>query len=148
MLLQTRAPHVLLLATVAALVVGCGGQPAAGPSGTPTASVPSSDVATTPAGTLTGRLEGDAQLEGGCAWLVVTGGADADIGDQVMPLFPDGYQVEFEPEVRLVGPDGEAVATAGQELVVEGAPAEAMATTCQVGPPYRVDEVRVAGGGG
>lgn len=129
----------LLLVLVVSLAVGaCGEDPASSPTS-------SSDATATPAGTLTGTLEGDAQLEGGCAWLETTGGPDAGVADQVMPLFPDGYRVEFEPEVRLVGPDGETVATAGQELVVDGAPTEGMATTCQVGPPYRVDDVLTGG---
>ena len=134
----TAAIRVLLLLVVVVTVSACGGDPASSPTGTPPSA---STDAPAPAGTLTGTLGGDAQLEGGCAWLVTTGGPDADVADQVMPLFPDGYRVEFEPELRLVGPDGETVVTAGQELVVDGAPTEGTATTCQVGPPYRVDEV-------
>lgn len=134
---MTTTIRVLLL-VLAVAVSACGGDPASPPTGTPT------DIATpTPAdsATLTGTFEGDPQLEGGCAWLVVTGGPDADVADQVMPLFPEGYTVEFDPEVRLVGPDGQTIAAAGQELVIDGAPTEGMATACQVGPPYRVDEV-------
>ena len=143
---MTTTLRLLLLLVVSLVVTACGEDPAASPTGTPPPTpTSSSDVTTTPAGTLTGTLEGDAQLEGGCAWLVTTGGPDADVADQVMPLFPDGHRVVFEPELRLVGPDGETVATAGQELVVDGAPTEGMATACQVGPPYRVDEV-LAGG--
>lgn len=143
---MTTTIRTLLALVLAVALAACGEDPAMVPPDStddPTDTAPTA----TQAGTLTGTLQGDADLEGGCAWLVVTGGADADVADQVMPLWPDGYRVEFEPEVRLVGPDGETVATAGRELVVDGAPAEGMATTCQVGPPYRVDEVLGTVGG-
>lgn len=133
-----RALRLLSALVLAAVLAACGGS---SPSSSPTDASPTPEDTATQAGTLTGTLEGDAQLEGGCAWLVTTGGPDADVADQVMPVFPEGHTVEFEPELRLVGPDGETIATRGDELVVEGAPTEGMATTCQVGPPYRVDEV-------
>ncbi len=127
-------PLLLLVLALGAAACGGGGDASDTPDGTGDA---------TEAGTLTGVLGGDAQLEGGCAWIEPTGGPDAELGDRVEPLWPEGHRVEFEPDLRLLGPDGEVVAEAGDELVLEGAPAEDMATACQVGPPYRVD--RIAG---
>lgn len=85
------------------------------------------------AGTLTGTLDGDARLEGGCAWL------DTD-GDRFEILWPQGYEVEFDP-LRVVGPDGSIVAERGDTLAVRGREAPDVATICQVGVPYRADEV-------
>ncbi len=127
-------PLLLLVLTLVVTACGGGDDPSDAPDDTGDA---------TEAGTLTGVLGGDAQLEGGCAWIEPTGGPDADLGDRVEPLWPDGHRVEFEPDLRLLGPDGEVVAEEGDELVLEGAAAEDMATACQVGPPYRVD--RIAG---
>ena len=128
-----RTLTFLLLALVlAATACGSGEEPSGAPADTDQA---------TEAGTLTGVLGGDGQLEGGCAWIEPTGGPDADLGDRVEPLWPDGHRVEFEPDLRLLGPDGEVVAVRGDELVLEGAPAEDMATACQIGPPYRVDRI-------
>lgn len=133
--------QVLLVLAVVVLAVACGDTaPSSSPTDGRTTATTGAPTGT-PAGTLTGTLQGDAQLEGGCAWLVTTGGPDADVADQVMPVFPEGHTIEFEPELRVLGPQGETVAAGGQELVVEGAPLQDMATTCQVGPPYRVDEV-------
>lgn len=82
---------------------------------------------------LIGTFDGDAQLEGGCAWL--------DTEDQRFEiLWPDGYEVEFEP-LQLVGPDGAVVAEQGDTLAVEGREATDIATICQVGVPYQADEV-------
>lgn len=122
----------LLLLVFSLATSGCGGEP----------SGPSDDTrSATEAGTLTGVLDGDAQLEAGCAWIEPTGGRDADLGDRVDPLWPDGYRVEFDPDLRLLGPGGEVVAERGDELVLEGAPADDVATTCQVGSVYRVDRM-------
>lgn len=129
--MQRLVPTLVLLLALAATACG-GGDPSGPPDDTGSA---------TEAGTLIGVLGGDAQLEGGCAWIEPTGGPDADLGDRVLPLWPDGHRVEFEPDLRVLGPDGEVVAERGDELVLEGAPAEAMATSCQVGPPYRIDHI-------
>lgn len=131
----------LLLVVGTAALVACGGgdagvEPPAGGEIEPTAGDDGAEE-----GTLIGRFDGDAQLEGGCAWLEPTGGRDADLGDRIEPLFPQGYEIEFAPDLRLVGPGGDVVAERGDELVVEGGPEEGMASICQVGPHYRVDVV-------
>ena len=126
----------LLLVVLALAVTACG-------AGDDAAAPPDDTGGASEAGTLIGVLGGDAELEGGCAWIEPTGGPDADLGDRVEPLWPEGHRVEFEPDLRLLGPDGEVVAERGDEVVLVGAPAEDMATACQVGVPYRVD--RIAG---
>lgn len=86
-------------------------------------------------------LEGDAQLEGGCIWIEPTGGPDADLGDRVEPLLPEGYTVEFRPDLRILDARGSVVAERGDEIVIDGRPAEGVATICQVGPAYEVEAV-------
>ena len=132
--------RILPLVLLALLVGACGG------GGDPTVE-PSPTGGATEAGTLTGVFDGDAQLEGGCVWLETTGGPDADVGERVEPIFPEGYQVEFAPDLRLLDPAGAVVAERGTELVVEGQPAEDRASICQVGPLYQVDEVLGTVGG-
>lgn len=124
--------RTLLVLSLAALMAACGG---ADPTADPT------DDGASRAGTLIGILEGDAGLEGGCAWLEPTGGPDAALDDQVQPIFPDGYRVEFEPDLHVLDRDGEVVAERGDELVVDGTADPDVATTCQVGTVYRVHEV-------
>lgn len=86
-------------------------------------------------GAITGTLGGDESLEGGCAWLDTADG-------RYQVLWPDGYTVEFGP-VRLLGPEGEVVADAGQTLTVEGEPAEDMMSVCQVGELWQATAVEV-----
>jgi hypothetical protein len=104
---------ILILLTV--LATACGG--AAGNRG----GAPAEDSANT----LTGVLGGDAQLEGGCAWL------DVD-GERYEVFYPEGYTVEFEP-VRLMGPDGEVVAGEGDEVTITGEVTTDRMSICQVG---------------
>jgi hypothetical protein len=82
---------------------------------------------------LEGTLGGDPALEGGCAWL------DAEDGRYEV-LWPDGYEVAFDP-VRLVGPDGETVATEGDLVRVRGEVAEDVMTVCMVGTIFEATEV-------
>lgn len=105
------------------LVVACGADPAAAPS--PDDS-PDGQV-------LEGTLAGNAELEGGCAWLE----ADQDRYDV---LYPDGYEIAFDP-VRLLGPDGATVAADGEVVRVRGQVADDLMTVCQVGTVFRADEV-------
>jgi hypothetical protein len=90
---------------------------------------------------LAGRLGGDAQLEGGCAWLdEVGGGRRTGQPSRYEPLWPEGYHVTFDP-VRLWGPDGEVVAEEGDVVRVQGRVRTDVATICQVGTPYEVQRV-------
>lgn len=83
---------------------------------------------------LTGTLGGDASLEGGCAWVAVD-------GQRYEVLWPEGYEIAFDP-LRLLDPSGSQVAAEGDQVTVAGAPAEGMASTCQVGPLFRADQMR------
>lgn len=83
--------------------------------------------------TVTGTLAGDADLEGGCAWLETDGGS-------VEVLWPAGYRVGFAP-LQLHGPDGGAVAEEGEEVTVRGAFAEDRVSACQVGDLFEAEAV-------
>ncbi len=83
--------------------------------------------------TISGTLRGDAQLEGGCAWLDTARG-------KIQVLYPAGYELSVDP-LQLRGPDGQVVAAAGDEITIRGAPAPDMVSTCQVGPIWRAEEV-------
>lgn len=95
-----------------------------------------------PTADLVGTLGGDSQLEGGCAWLDVDVGRSTVEADRVEPSWPQGYRVEFEP-VRLVGPDGQVVAEAGDLVMVDGALRPDVVTVCMVGPVF--DATRIHG---
>lgn len=122
----------VLLIIFAVLLAACGG--GAGP--TADGRSPGADATTTgpPGSAFTGTLGGDAQLEGGCAWL------DTEEEGRVEPRWPDGYRVAFDP-VRLLGPDGEVVAEEGDTVAVDGEIAGDVMTICQVGPVLEVTEV-------
>lgn len=85
-------------------------------------------------GELTGVLGGDEALEGGCAWI---DGPDGRYEVQ----YPEGYTVEYGP-VRLLDPDGEVVAEAGDTLTVIGTASEGMMSVCQVGTLWTADTVQ------
>jgi hypothetical protein len=119
-----------LLAATALMLAGCGAddpatQPDPNPGPDPGDAGDANDVDAPDGVTLTGTFGGDAQLEGGCAWL------DA-AGTRYEVQYPEGYTVEFDP-LRLIGPDGEQVAADGEQLTVTGAVAEDMMSFCQVG---------------
>ena len=109
-----RRIYVLMCAIV---LTGCA--PAAGG---PTSASPSATVG---GATLEGVLAGDADLEGGCAWLD-TGGRRMEV------LWPAGYRVTAPP-VELRDPTGAVVAGDGDRLRVRGNPAADQVSTCQVG---------------
>lgn len=132
---------VILTAVLLLTLAGCGpaeepDEPAVGDTPVdPQEDEPVPDEIDPPdeATTLVGTFDGDAQLEGGCAWV------ETD-EERFEVLWPQGYEVEFEP-LRLLGPDGEVVAEQGDTLAVVGREATDMATICQVGVPYQADEV-------
>lgn len=86
--------------------------------------------------TLVGTLGGDPALEGGCVWL------DTDDG-RVEAVWPDGYTASADP-VELRGPDDEVVATAGEEVRIEGSVADDRVSVCQVGRIWTVTTVQRA----
>ncbi len=81
---------------------------------------------------LTGTLEGDAQLEGGCVWLETPDG-------RYEVLWPDDIKAETDP-VQLVR-DGEVVAEEGDEVVVEGHVEDDMVSVCQVGTIFTAERL-------
>lgn len=94
---------------------------------------------------LSGRLGGDAQLEGGCVWLD-TPGPEAPGGiSRHEPLWPEGYYVTFDP-VRLWDPGDRLVAEEGDEVTVAGRERKDIATICQVGTPYQVERILAVDG--
>lgn len=120
----------LLVIVLGACAGGAGDD--ASPEETPTTPSPTPAVT----GALVGTFGGDAQLEGGCAWV-------ESEGTRYEVLFPEGYEVSFEP-LTLVGPDGEVVATEGDELALDGQAVTDMATICQIGPVFRAESVEPA----
>jgi hypothetical protein len=87
---------------------------------------------------LDGSFEGDASLEGGCAWL--------QVGDTRYELeLPEGYRVDYERRV-LLGPDGGTVARFADRIRVTGQVAEGRLSFCQVGPLFEVTGVQAGGG--
>lgn len=80
-----------------------------------------------------GTLGGDAQLEGGCAWVDTAEG-------RYQVLWPAGYEIRFDP-LRLEGPDGEVVAGEGDTVRVEGQTAPDMMSICMTGTLYQADTV-------
>lgn len=118
------------------LVSACGTDPGSGDGSSPgpTSEPPPTDAASE---SITGELGGDAQLEGGCAW-VDDGATRWEIA------WPAGYAVTFDP-VTLTGPDG-VTATEGHTITVHGSEVRDAVTTCQVGPLWQATNVVVEAG--
>jgi hypothetical protein len=94
---------------------------------------------------VTGVLEGDANLEGGCMWL-----RDA-AGDQWEILWPDGYAAEFRGDLPVGGGDvpvivreGGVVASEGDLVTVSGHRPPGVGSHCMVGIVFAATEVTVA----
>jgi hypothetical protein len=84
---------------------------------------------------ITGTLGGDAELEGGCAWLETAGGARYEV------IWPEGYRIDFAT-LQLIGPDGETLARQGEEVTVVGRTSDDFASICMVGTIFEASEVR------
>ena len=121
---------VLLVVALAA----CAGQSGDDPVMQSPSAPPTTAAGSPAAGeTLTGTFGGDAQLEGGCAWI-------DDGGTRWEVTYPQGYTVSFDP-LTLTGPDG-PVAEEGDTVTVAGAPQTDVVTICQIGPVWQATEVR------
>ena len=123
----------ILLCVLLTLLAGCGdtGGEQAGEAEPPVPTRPPME----PAGSeVRGELGGDAELEGGCAWVTTEDGTRYEV------LFPEGYTVEFDP-LRLLGPDGAVIAEEGDRIEVLGEVADDVASTCQVGVIWRAESV-------
>jgi len=127
---------VVLVVALGMLLVSCGQDPAVEPA--PNGEALNGDTRDEPEDDdmLEGTLGGDAQLEGGCAWL------DTDEG-RFEVMYPEGYEIDFDP-VRLLGPDGEPIAREGETVRVRGRVAGDLMSICQVGTIFQATEV-VAG---
>ena len=122
-----------LLAGVA-LLGGCGEEDPTIAS--PDNATPQATVAPAASGSsITGTLGGDAQLEGGCAWISTP-------EERFEVLYPAGYSVQFEP-LLLVDADGGVIAEEGDTLTVEGTRDTGAASICQVGAIWRATAVIV-----
>lgn len=126
--------RLVALVLAGLLIVACGQEPALTPPADPADDEPTAEPDDRE-GTemLEGTLGGDAQLEGGCAWL------EADDGRYEV-LYPDGYQIVFDP-VRLLDPDGDTIAEEGDALRVSGQVAADRMSVCQVGTIFEATEV-------
>lgn len=96
-----------------------------------------SDASPEPTGDLVGTLQGDRDLEVGCAWLVDSTGKQWEI------LWPEGYRIAF-PAGRdpvLTGPGGEVVARAGDVIAVDGAPPSGLGSFCMVGELFEATRI-------
>ena len=125
------------------LLAACGGDPGSPTSRPSEPTAPASEVTAPdqPGGTgaksITGTLGGNAQLEGGCAW-VTDGRTKWEVE------WPAGYTVSFDP-LTLNGPDGKKVAGEGDTITVKGRAQTDAMTICQVGPLWRATEVTAQG---
>jgi hypothetical protein len=107
------------------------------PTESPTRSPTPSAEATPPTeADLVGVLNGDAQLEGGCAWLTEANGRQWEV------MWPEGYHVDMATgSPQLIGPDGQVVARAGDTVAVAGAPVSGAGSICQVGDIFEATAV-------
>ena len=86
---------------------------------------------------VTGVLEGDPQLEGGCVWLRDQAGTAWEV------IWPKGYEATFSDGVAVLVFNGEVVATAGDRLTVYGDRPAGAGSHCMVGIVYEADSVLI-----
>ncbi len=94
---------------------------------------------------LSGRLGGDAKLEGGCVWLDGVGSRAGEAPSRYLPLWPEGYHVKFDP-VRLYDPQDRLVAEEGDVVTVQGRERSDLYTTCNLGTVYEVKRILAVNG--
>ncbi|HEX2222553.1 MAG TPA: hypothetical protein VHK06_08530 [Candidatus Limnocylindria bacterium] len=136
-------------------LAGCAGEAGAPTDSQPTAAAPSATASDQPAPSasgpmdrptegageesqpdLVGVLDGDASLEGGCAWL------ETPDGERWQVMWPAGYHVMFdEAGPMLMGPDGSIAAGPGDRIGVTGKEAGEMGSVCQVGPIFQAEDL-------
>ncbi len=124
----------MVTALLLAALTGCGeggGEPAANVATQPPAG---SEAAPAGRDTITGTFDGDAQLEGGCAWV-------DDGTTRWNVAYPEGYELTLDPPT-LRGPDGLEV-KAGDTITVTGTEQTDAMTTCQIGPVWQAALVTV-----
>ena len=83
---------------------------------------------------LIGTFGGDAQLEGGCAWV------DGEDGKRYEVIYPEGWSVHFEP-LHLIDPGGEVRAEEGDRIGLAGSVGGDLVSICQVGTIFEASEV-------
>ncbi len=94
---------------------------------------------------LSGRLGGNAKLEGGCVWLDAVGNRAGGEPSRYLPLWPEGYHVRFDP-VRLYDRHDRVVAQEGDVITVQGRTRDDVYTTCNLGMVYEVERILAVNG--
>jgi hypothetical protein len=118
---------MILAAVLSVMLTACGGGGGEAPNLATEPPGGSEGQAAAEGDTITGKLGGDPQLEGGCAWV-----DDGKTRWQVQ--YPDDYQLTLEP-LSLTGPGG-LDAREGDTITVTGSEQGDAMTTCQVGPVW------------
>jgi hypothetical protein len=91
-----------------------------------------------PGHVLSGVFGGDADLEGGYAWLTDDHGHSHEV------WYPAGWEVRFEPTAKLIGPNGEQYARPGDRLRLCGEHVDGGALMGLVGPIFEATAVERA----
>jgi len=86
---------------------------------------------------VTGVLEGDPQLEGGCVWLRDQAGTAWEV------IWPTGYEASFLDGSAVIVADGEVVARAGDRVTVYGNRPAGAGSRCMVGIVYEAASVLI-----
>jgi hypothetical protein len=86
---------------------------------------------------VTGVLEGDPQLEGGCVWLRDQAGTAWEI------IWPAGYEATFREGSAVIVADGGVAARAGDRITVYGSQPSGAGSHCQMGIVYEAESVLI-----
>ena len=87
--------------------------------------------------TVTGILEGDPDLEGGCLWLRDQSGTAWEV------IWPARYEATFRDGIAVLLADGEVVAEAGDRITVHGNRPSGAGSHCMVGIIYEAESVLI-----